>query len=81
MPGLAACDTWIVSVDPFVVDGGLKLAVAPLDRPFRLNSCGILIVNPPWRLDVELPPFLQRLGRLLEQTGESRVEVGWLSPE
>ena len=45
MPGLAACDTWIVSVDPFVVDGGLKLAVAPLGRP--VTDSATVPVKPP----------------------------------
>lgn len=70
-----------------VRDAGLRriltaeLAVAPPDSPFRLNGCGMLLVNPPWRLDAELSPLLQKLGRRLQQAHESRVEISWLSPE
>jgi len=47
--------------------GGLRDAVAlefllrePLD-PARLNGCGIILVNPPYRFEAELPPILSAL--------------------
>jgi 23S rRNA (adenine2030-N6)-methyltransferase len=47
--------------------GGLRDAVAlefllrePLD-PTRLNGCGIILVNPPFRFDSDLPPILNSL--------------------
>jgi 23S rRNA (adenine2030-N6)-methyltransferase len=58
-----------------------ELAVAPPDSPFRLNGCGMLIVNPPWRIDTEIAPVLHRLGRLLEQGHESRTHISWISPK
>jgi 23S rRNA (adenine2030-N6)-methyltransferase len=33
---------------------------APLD-PTRLNGCGLLVVNPPWRFADEAPPILSAL--------------------
>jgi 23S rRNA (adenine2030-N6)-methyltransferase len=33
---------------------------APLD-PARLNGCGLLVVNPPFRFEVEVPPILAAL--------------------
>lgn len=69
-----------------LADSGLrKLLVAeidvwPADTPFRLNGCGVLIVNPPWPLDRELPPLLQRLAELLGP-GPSATRVEWLVPE
>lgn len=34
----------------------------PLD-PARLNGCGLLVVNPPYRFDTEAPPILEALLR------------------
>lgn len=67
--------------------GGLRelliaeLTVWPADTPFRLNGCGMLILNPPWRLDAELRRLLDPLASRLRQgpAGGSRVE--WLVPE
>jgi 23S rRNA (adenine2030-N6)-methyltransferase len=33
---------------------------APLD-PTRLNGCGLLVVNPPYRFEAEMPPLLAAL--------------------
>jgi len=53
-------------------DSGLRDVVAaelllrePLD-PARLNGCGLLVVNPPFRFEAESPPILQAL---LERLG------------
>jgi 23S rRNA (adenine2030-N6)-methyltransferase len=29
--------------------------------PARLNGCGVLVINPPWRFDDEVPPILDAL--------------------
>jgi 23S rRNA (adenine2030-N6)-methyltransferase len=40
---------------------------APLD-PTRLNGCGLLVANPPWRFTEEVPPMLDALcDRLAER--------------
>jgi 23S rRNA (adenine2030-N6)-methyltransferase len=36
--------------------------------PDRLNGCGLLVVNPPFRFDVETPPLLEAL---LERVGRN----------
>lgn len=57
-----------------------ELTVAEEDDPFRLNGCGMVIVNPPWRLDEILASTLPALrGILSPGVGASRVE--WLVPE
>ena len=33
---------------------------APLD-PARLNGCGLLVINPPWRFDLDVPVILDAL--------------------
>jgi 23S rRNA (adenine2030-N6)-methyltransferase len=46
----------------------------PLD-PARLNGCGLLVVNPPWRFEAEAPPILQAL---LERLGTGEAGAGTL---
>jgi 23S rRNA (adenine2030-N6)-methyltransferase len=31
-----------------------ELLIRPLDNPERLNGCGLIVVNPPWRLDSDI---------------------------
>lgn len=47
--------------------------------PDRLNGCGLLLINPPWQFDAELPPLLDALAPLAEP-GAPRG-VTWLVPE
>lgn len=50
------------------------------DSPVGLNGAGLLIVNPPWKLDESLEPALAWLASLLSpDDGRSRVE--WLVGE
>ncbi|MBI3897999.1 MAG: 23S rRNA (adenine(2030)-N(6))-methyltransferase RlmJ [Gammaproteobacteria bacterium] len=58
-----------------------ELNVWPMDTPFRLNGCGLLIVNPPWQLDAELPALLEPLAKQLQQGPNAAAEVSWLVPE
>lgn len=47
------------------------------NSPLRLNGSGLLIINPPYRLDHDLEPVLPVLARLLGEAGaSSRLE--WL---
>ncbi len=47
---------------------------------WRLNGCGLLLVNPPWQSDTALAALLERLQPLLARDGGgSRVE--WLASE
>lgn len=53
----------------------------PEDTAFRLNGCGMVIINPPWKLDETLhsvlPPLLERL----RQHPAGHASVFWLVPE
>jgi 23S rRNA (adenine2030-N6)-methyltransferase len=71
-----------------VRDGGIRDVVTaelvlrePVD-PSRLNGCGMLLVNPPYRFEIALPPILaallSRLGN--GERGES-VEVRRIADE
>jgi 23S rRNA (adenine2030-N6)-methyltransferase len=57
-----------------------ELCVRPRDALLGLNGSGMLIVNPPWKFDVEIEPALQELReRLAADGGEVRTE--WLAGE
>ena len=54
-----------------------ELMVRPDDSPLRMNGSGMLVVNPPWQLDVALAPALRALaGALGERGADSRLH--WL---
>ena len=59
----------------------LELCIRPLDSPAGLNGSGMLIANPPWKLDEEMQQVQRELLGLLEQQpgGDSNVE--WLVGE
>lgn len=44
-----------------------ELLVCSAETPFRLNGCGMVIVNPPWKLDETIAAFLPWLGNRLRQ--------------
>ncbi|HZP79321.1 MAG TPA: 23S rRNA (adenine(2030)-N(6))-methyltransferase RlmJ [Pseudolabrys sp.] len=57
-----------------------ELCIAPLNDPSRLNGSGLIIVNPPWRLDSELKTLLPALAAVLgNPRGTARVD--WLAVE
>jgi 23S rRNA (adenine2030-N6)-methyltransferase len=58
-----------------------ELAVYPENSPFRLNGCGMLVINPPWRLDEGLKILLPQLAGLLRQESDARIRLEWLVPE
>ena len=58
-----------------------ELLLHPDNSALRLNGCGMIIVNPPWKFDQQLVELLLSLCPLLTQGrfGEQRVE--WLTQE
>jgi 23S rRNA (adenine2030-N6)-methyltransferase len=46
-----------------------------------MNGCGMLLLNPPWRLDEELKILLPQLAGLLRQETGARTALHWLVPE
>jgi 23S rRNA (adenine2030-N6)-methyltransferase len=58
-----------------------ELEVWPGDTPFRLNGCGMAIINPPWQLDAELERVLPALAERLRQGPRAAARVEWLVPE
>lgn len=56
-----------------------ELLVFPDDYPARLNGCGLVILNPPWRFDATLAAVLPELHRRLDRKGGD-VSLEWLVP-
>lgn len=59
-----------------------ELMLHPEDTAFRLNGSGMIVVNPPWRLDETLQALLPRLQAVLQEPeSRGRTVVSWLVPE
>jgi len=49
----------------------VELLVRPDDSPLRMNGSGMLVLNPPWKLDAGLAPALPLLRDALGEPGAS----------
>jgi 23S rRNA (adenine2030-N6)-methyltransferase len=58
---------------------GTSAAPAAAAAPARLTGCGLLIVNPPWRLAAELETLLPALAAVLSDAGAHHLD--WLRRE
>ena len=58
-----------------------ELLVHPDDSPLRLNGSGMVILNPPWKLDEALREPLRALARLLSQEQPAKWTLDWLLQE
>ena len=70
----------------FVAQKIRKTLVAELlrqddDSPLRLNGCGMVIVNPPWKFDDQLRQLLPLLHRFLAIDGGGGWRIDWLTSE
>lgn len=58
-----------------------EIAVAGDGSQLRMKGCGLLVLNPPWRIDAEireaLPVFIERL----RMDAGAEAQSGWLVPE
>lgn len=59
----------------------LELTVASESRAATMRGCGMLIVNPSWKLDGAARPLLAWLAEALAQSGSGGSSVRWLVPE
>jgi 23S rRNA (adenine2030-N6)-methyltransferase len=57
-----------------------ELSLYPEDSRVTLNGSGMLVVNPPWKLDESLRTLLPALQRALDARGGS-TRCDWLVPE
>jgi 23S rRNA (adenine2030-N6)-methyltransferase len=59
----------------------VELCIERDDSPVGLNGAGLLIVRPPWRLDIALAPALKWLRETLAPADRGRARVSWHVPE
>jgi 23S rRNA (adenine2030-N6)-methyltransferase len=59
----------------------IELTVSSLADPTRLNGSGLIVVNPPWKLEAELREILPALTGLLARDGKAGWRVDWLTGE
>jgi len=64
----------------------LELAVATdksagAQHAGMMRACGMLVINPPWRLDEEAAPLLHWMAQALASDGAGASVVRWLVPE
>lgn len=57
-----------------------ELGLHPYDGPPGLHGCGMIIVNPPWKLDETLHRLLPELLRWLRVGDEGQTRLEWLAP-
>lgn len=58
-----------------------ELTVAGENSPLKMRGCGLLVVNPPWQIDVELQPIIGGLGKRLAQEPGGEGRLTWLVRE
>lgn len=55
-----------------------ELTIAGENAAMKLKGCGLLVVNPPWRLDQEISPVLDALAGLLAQAPGGAGRLRWI---
>jgi 23S rRNA (adenine2030-N6)-methyltransferase len=58
----------------------VELLVRPDNSPLRMNGSGMLLINPPYRIDADLHPGMRQLAELLDDGGSS-FTMKWLKTE
>ena len=58
----------------------LELLVRADDSPLRMNGSGLLLLNPPWRLEATLAPALAALRDMLGGADAPAPRSEWLKP-
>jgi len=58
-----------------------ELCMAGPDAGIRMRGCGLLVINPPWKLDEEISPLLPWLQLTLAQAPGADSRLLWLVPE
>lgn len=59
----------------------IELTVAAMSDASRLNGCGIILVNPPWKLAGELASLMPVLAKILGHDGKGAFRLDWLTGE
>ena len=77
LPGILTAELW-------VREGADTEASAPVDEKestegYGLLGSGMLVINPPWKLESELTSFLPWLADRFGVIGQGRATIEWLS--
>lgn len=59
----------------------VELKVAERPEADRLSACGLIVANPPWKLESEIAILLPALAAVLGRGGKSRYRCDWLARE
>jgi 23S rRNA (adenine2030-N6)-methyltransferase len=57
----------------------IELMLFPEDTSFRLNGCGLVVLNPPWQFASLFAAALAQIEPLLKREPPSRTSVVWLA--
>ena len=57
-----------------------ELGLYPYDSPLGLHGCGMMLVNPPWKLDEMLDRLLPELLHRLRVSDHGQTRLEWLTP-
>lgn len=58
-----------------------ELEIAGDGAQLRMKGCGLLVLNPPWRIEQEIRPVLPILQEKLRVDSGARTTSAWLVPE
>lgn len=58
-----------------------ELTIAGERAGFKMNGCGVVVINPPWQLDREADGLLQWLAPVLARGEGGRAQLTWIVPE
>ncbi len=58
-----------------------ELQIASEASQVRMKGCGLLVLNPPWRIDEAFRAILPALAALLKQDAGGAARVSWPVPE
>ena len=56
-----------------------ELGLYPYDGPLGLHGCGMIVINPPWRLDETLARLLPELLQRLRTGAQGQTRLEWLT--
>ena len=58
-----------------------ELAVLPDSDRRGMTASGMIVINPPWKLEQQMNTVLPWLHKKLVPTGTGHVSVNWIVPE
>ncbi len=59
----------------------IELAVRPDSDRFGMTGSGMIVINPPWKLEQQMQNVLPWLHRVLVPAGTGHTSVNWIVPE